>query len=166
MIRIKSKKNINLIVNDSERYEQFLKKINFSDNCWNWNGTMASTGYGKFFVGVLDVAAHRASFVFHKGKINEGNVIMHSCDNRKCVNPWHLSQGSNADNSRDMKNKKRQAYGERNAFSKLSEKDVIQIKNLLKTGKGSTEIAKLFNVYKTCIHKIKIGESWAHIRES
>lgn len=34
-------------------------------------------------------------------------VIMHSCDNPKCVNPAHLSQATNSDNIKDMHRKDR-----------------------------------------------------------
>ncbi len=48
--------------------------------------------------------------------------------------------------------------------AKLSEKDVIQIKLLLKEGKSFAQIAVLFNVSKSTISEIKQERNWKHIK--
>lgn len=48
----------------------------------------------------------------------------------------------------------------RNAFSN---EDILDIRNLLKTGLSQSKIAKMYNVSQTAISKIKLGKRWAHI---
>lgn len=54
-------------------------------------------GYRKVFY-----LAHRVSYYVSKGEIPDGLCIMHSCDNKACVNPEHLSVGTNRENMQDM----------------------------------------------------------------
>ena len=53
--------------------------------------------------------------------------------------------------------------GEKQADSKLTEKDVVQIKKLLKTTIKQKVIAKMFNVGGTTISDIKYGRKWKHV---
>jgi hypothetical protein len=51
--------------------------------------------------------AHRLVLEHKLGRpVKPGYFACHSCDDRSCINPDHLSEGSPADNSRDAKRKK------------------------------------------------------------
>lgn len=87
-----------------------LYNPNFEEPCWIWNGPMASLGYGCLRAenGKIE-KAHRISYIGFVGEIEDGNMILHSCDNRSCINPSHLRQGNQSDNMKDMWNRNRRA---------------------------------------------------------
>ena len=96
--------------------ERFLNKITKSEglgpcgDCWEWTAGLDGKGYGAFAVKGRMVQAHKYSYSLFKGSIPDGLFVLHSCDNRKCVNPKHLSLGTNADNVHDMLSKGRQNH--------------------------------------------------------
>lgn len=75
--------------------ERFMSKVEKScDGCWNWRGSIAPNGYGKFSIEKNRIRktfnAHRFSYQYFKGEIPHGLTIDHLCRNRGCVNPDHL----------------------------------------------------------------------------
>ena len=116
-----------LTISDLKR---FWSKVNIGgmDDCWEWSGGMKE-GYGKFRLDGKKTSSHRISFAVANGGIpNDSEVILHSCDNRACVNPKHLSAGMVIDNVNDRNQKNRQAKGEKIWKSKISEKQVLEIR--------------------------------------
>lgn len=75
--------------------------------CIEAEGTPNNSGYCSVWYNGQRIGAHRAAYIESNGEIPEGCVVMHSCDNRRCVNPEHLSVGSQSDNLRDMVDKGR-----------------------------------------------------------
>lgn len=77
------------------------------NDCWFWTGRIGNTGYGKIKINGLIVGAHRVSWELHNGRIPDGLFVLHSCDNKACVNPAHLRVGTHDDNMRDCSERKR-----------------------------------------------------------
>ncbi len=71
-------------------------------------------GYGSARYPTLKVKGsvrmHRAVYCLHNGLRLEDiaeQVVMHTCDNARCINPEHLRLGSQRENMLDMRNKGR-----------------------------------------------------------
>lgn len=88
---------------------RFLDKIQkgSSGECWTWIGALDGEGYGRIGYKRKVVRAHRLSVMLFKGPIPKGKLVMHACDNPKCVNPVHLSIGTDLENTRDCISKGR-----------------------------------------------------------
>ena len=82
-----------------------MGKVKKTETCWLWTASTTHKGYGQFQVGTFKSPkirqAHRVSYEIYKGEIPQGYHILHSCDNRICVNPEHLRVGTNTDNTID-----------------------------------------------------------------
>lgn len=142
-------------------YEKYVVKQN---GCWDWNGIIEHTGYGK--LGIRPpIKAHRASWLIHKGEIPKGLIVCHTCDNRKCTNPDHLWLGTHKENTQDKISKGRSnlAKGSDLKVSKLNEEQVKEIKILLKNRLTCSEIARYYGVERKVVSRIKNGETWKHI---
>lgn len=60
---------------------------------------------------------HRILYQILFGKIADEVLILHSCDNRRCINPNHLRAGTAAQNTADMMNKSRGANQSQTSYS-------------------------------------------------
>ena len=89
------------------------------NGCWIWNRYVGRNGYGQVAVSHKTSMPHRVMYQAHNGEIPKGLVVMHACDNRLCVNPDHLSLGTQGDNVRDCVAKGR-ARGQFGQAGKLS----------------------------------------------
>lgn len=81
-----------------------------ADNCWLWDGTTNTKGYGQIsFRGKMHMV-HRLMYQIHHGEIPKGQLVCHRCDRPGCWNPVHLWLGTPKQNSLDMSNKRRQRW--------------------------------------------------------
>ena len=79
------------------------------------NGCWECTSHGKVGRGYAQIKPYGEKrtlvtrYLYEQlfGEIPDGMVVMHKCDNPKCINPEHLKLGTYADNVEDMKVKNR-----------------------------------------------------------
>lgn len=136
--------------------------------CWLWQKSRGSHGYGQIGTGgARTELAHRVAFeVYHKEPSNF-KVVMHSCDNRQCCNPEHLSEGTYTDNLNDALSKGRHSVpdtpdnrGSNHGMSKLTEEAV---KRIYLDSRPRKEVANEFNVSVQTVSDIRGGKSWRHV---
>jgi hypothetical protein len=138
------------------------------ETCWIFIGATSKDGYCSFKCGREYFKSHRFSYEYYVGPIPEGLLIMHSCDTPNCCNPFHLSPGTNAQNSADRKNKNRgnRPIGTKNVKCVLTESDVIEIRKIHigpYQRKFFHATAYMFGVNQDTIGNIVRRETWKHI---
>lgn len=143
---------------------KFMGYVEKTDSCWFWKGRKQDDGYGETGVNGKIKMAHRVSYEYFKKPIEKNMLVLHSCNNRACVNPDHLREGTPKDNSIDCIKANRQRKGEEVGNSKLKSEQVLTIRNLYKQGMIQMKIAEKFNVHQTLISVIVRKVRWAHIK--
>jgi hypothetical protein len=152
--------------------EHFREK-SFQDpnsGCWLWQGFVSRKsythrgGYGQITKDNKVFLAHRLVYqIVHKiadADMSSDIFVCHKCDTPSCVNPDHLFMGTAQDNMNDCLKKGRIARGQRNAKSKLTEADVILIRQ---DSRSNSELGKIFGVNEKTIRQARVGETWTHI---
>lgn len=147
-----------------------LEKLDFytikKEGCWEWSRSKTSKGYGAFYFKGKTFRAHRVRWEVTFGDIPDAMHVLHHCDNRECTNPDHLFLGTNKDNMADMVSKGRQnkARGEAHYCVKLTEKQVIDIRDEIALGVKKQDIADQYSVSITTIRSIDTGKIWGWLK--
>jgi hypothetical protein len=159
-----------------EIVRRFWEKVDVRspDECWPWLAFVGKRGYGM--MRLLDasrqqkvITAHRIAHTLVYGTIPQGEgycgtVIRHSCDNRVCCNPFHLSPGSQRDNMQDAVTRGRTARGEKQPLSKLTEAQVLEIrKSYSAGGVTQSQLAQKYGVIQQAIQLVVTRKRWKHI---
>ena len=148
--------------------ERFHSKyiVNEETGCWEWQDSLHGHGYGTLRVGNKFKRAHRFSYEYYVNEIEKDMIIMHLCDNPKCVNYNHLKVGYQKDNIKDCIEKNRKARGNKLPNSKLNDNQIVEIKLLLQNPYLGLQkdLAIKYNVTQTLISRIKKNIAWSHIK--
>ena len=162
------------MVVSEETQKRFWSKVDKKDteSCWLWLGHTDSHGYGRLRKEGVNThwTASRLSLIIQTNRLPESRLEMacHTCDNPRCVNPHHLYWGNNSTNQKDAVERGRktmpEAQGEKNGYSKLTEQDVKQIRNLIKEGLYNTTIGEMFGVHHSTVSLIRLNKAWQFVR--
>lgn len=110
------------------------------------------------------IRAHRYVLEHVQGLNIDGKVVLHTCDNPACCNPDHLVVGTHVDNQADKTAKDRQAKGERNGSSVLTEQQVKDMRKKYKFRFCTYKmLAEEYGVSKDTVQKAVRGIYWKHI---
>lgn len=108
--------------------------------------------------------AHRLVCIASNGPTEGRLDAAHSCGNRTCINPRHLSWKTRSANEADKLRHGTANRGERHGRSKLTTTDVLAIRSLVETLKRS-EIAAMYGVSLTTVSEIRSGSKWGWLSQ-
>lgn len=142
----------------------FLSHVKATPDCWVWTAALSTSGYGWAYSPAIGKSegAHRISYRHFVGQISKGVSVLHTCDNRRCVNPSHLFLGTQQDNIADMMNKGRSSHpvGVAHHRAKLTDAAVTAIRAC---DTPSLKLAKHYNVSPGTIRRARYKHAWKHL---
>lgn len=156
----------------ADAYDMLEKKsaLDIKTGCRIWVAWVNKFGYGSLgenYRKQYNVSRpHQLSYLLYVGKYNKNIYqINHKCNNASCINPDHLYAGTAKDNTQDMLVSGRDnfARGSRSGSSKLTENDVLEIRQRLSNGEIAKMICKEFGVSSGTISSIRTRRLWRHI---
>lgn len=102
-------------------------------------------------------------WVYFQATGEDPEVVMHLCDNPKCININHLKAGTQSDNMKDAARKGRINSGEFKPQSKLTKIEILAIRNEASSGESHRKLAKKYGVGKTTIGDVVLRKKWGSV---
>jgi hypothetical protein len=129
-----------------------INKVKVVNDCWVWVGDKWTNGYGRAYVAGKSFRAHRLLYEYWFDTVIPENIYAcHSCDNKVCVNPYHIFLGTHSDNMKDAAKKGR-------LFCPKGSKNKKRIdRTLVLSYKGKLsgrKTAKLLNISENSVSRI------------
>lgn len=134
----------------SGRERKRITCLKANSGCWEVN--IQRYGYKQFQDGDISAPLHRIVYEYFVGQIPEGKVLMHSCDNPKCVNPEHLSPGEPWENIYDRTRKERS----KRVLTAAQVNEIVELFDV----HTHEEIGALYGVDGSTVSNIRTGRSW------
>lgn len=147
--------------------EALLRHSRVVGDCVEWISTLDRKGYGVLRVKGVRLGAHRAAFWASHGVLPP--VVMHVCDNPKCVKVDHLRAGTQAENMADASRKGRMRVphhgmrGEKHWNAKLTPELAEKIRAAHipgKHGHGAPALARRFGLSVATVGRVLRGVAW------
>lgn len=137
------------------------RTIKRPSGCWEVQGHALHSGH----VHITEGRRHYRAHVFaweqaHGQSVPPGMVVMHTCDQPRCVNPDHLVIGTQAENIHDSIRK-----GRYNVFGiqKLNAEQVREIRRQAARGVRQKDIAAQYRIARNTVSGIVNRKSWDHL---
>jgi hypothetical protein len=147
-------------------HRRFHKYVEVTPDCWIWHGTFYTQNgkntYGQFWLKGTRTGAHRASYLIHVGPVPEGLEVMHSCDVKECVSPFHLRTGTHQENIAEAfaKFAPDKFSGENGGNARLTWNQVHAIRAAVAAGQSQKSQADIYGVVAVQISNIVRGKRW------
>jgi len=144
-------------------------------------GLTPSLEYPKVKVGGTSYSVHRLVYEEHtQSTIPDGMYTCHTCDNSRCVEINHLYAGTPKQNSADRelrgrsnpqsgdehwmaRNPEKIQRGGNHPRARITEQDVIKVRELYASGVGQGEIATRFGITRGYVSLLITRKKWAHV---
>lgn len=148
--------------------------------CWEWLGHQTNRGYGTIKYHQVGFLAHRVALYFACKPVSQDMHACHRCDNPLCCNPDHLFWGTHQNNMDDMNSKNRchrlrgdahpsrlrpetRPRGDNHARSKVTAKQVLEIREMSALGATQLAIAGSFGICREAVRAIVRRKTWRHV---
>lgn len=158
-----------MLIPSKQDVSRFWEKVEKTDTCWLFHSSLAK-GYGRFAIDSQVYLAHRVSYLIATGDDPGPLMVLHRCDNPRCVRPDHLFLGTRADNNKDMFTKGRgrprggeYPRGEHHHLARLSEALVVELRSLHADGVPVRELARRFGIPRPTLRSAVLGRTWCHV---
>ena len=129
----------------TERFWGYVD-IRNPEECWEWKGTRTAANYGLIWWNDGLQYAHRLSLELDGRPVPVRWHACHTCDNPPCVNPNHLFPGTPRTNVQDMILKGRHSHGDSHHNAKITDEEVLIVRQLAEKGVFLSDIAEQFGV--------------------
>ena len=134
------------------------------DICWPWTGYLNKDGYGEYHWLGRMVGAHELAVTFTTGEVRApGLDTCHECDTPGCCNPRHLRFDTRLGNVADAVSRGRHARGETAGAARLTEADVLMIRERAHRGGTGRSLASEYGLSESAITEIIRGRRWPHV---
>lgn len=155
--------------------ERFWSKVEKTEQCWIWRGSLGNGGYGVISISVILPNGRRASCpmrathvaleLTHGRSVPPGVFVLHSCDTPACIRPDHLRLGTAQDNADDMRVRNRMARGSQRGHAKLTEPMVsaMRAEYLADTTMSYERIAAKYGATRAAVAGALTGATWQHV---
>lgn len=137
-----------------------------TDECIFWPFKTGTHGYGFLSYKGSQMLAHHVVLILHNRPLPVGlEETRHLCDTKICINNKHLVIGQPVENAADRIKAGTTHPGSKRHKSKLTEDDVIQIRNEPNHWGICAKLAKKYNVSHQLISDIRNSTKnrWNHV---
>ena len=131
----------------SSAADRFWSRVRKGSGCWVWTASFFPDGYGQHKnTDGLPTRAHRAAYTLEHGPLAPGVLVMHDCDNPRCVRPEHLTTGTQRRNMRDRIARGRTRTGTAPTHRILTDAERRVMRSLRTAGTKLEALARQFRV--------------------
>jgi hypothetical protein len=152
-----------------ERFWSKVDKTGGPTACWTWTAWRRSpAGYGRFTLAKATHQAHRVAWAWTRG-LNPADMdpevfILHSCDNKGCVNPAHLRAGTHAENLQEAAARQLLRAGPAHTAAAFTADEVRAIRARHAHGESRDVLAAEFDVSHSTMRALLKGKTYRHVR--
>lgn len=153
---------------------RFWSRVRVKDrnSCWYWDNPTHGFGYGWFGLGGKNRLAHRVAKIIWDGEEKPDLLVLHSCDNPACCNPYHLRWGTAMNNIQDCIDRGRKKdpprnntlppvmRGEDNPSSIMNWNKVRKLRSEWARGEGVRALSEKYGISASTVYQIVNYRSW------